>query len=154
MIVSIVGILLLPFWLLGLGQWLSKLYFHTLECELTERNLRFSKGVLVHVEKTIPLENIQDLSFIGGPILRAFSLVIIRVETAGGGGPHQSNAMSILGIDDAENMKSAILEQREIAVRNKFAQQTAGNSSNSNDPMLARIHEELVAIKEVLKQKD
>ena len=82
LITSIIGIILVPFWIFGLGQMLSNKYFHTLKCELSTKNLKFSKGLIVHIEKTIPLENIQDLSFIGGPILRYFGLTLIRLETA------------------------------------------------------------------------
>jgi putative membrane protein len=123
LITSIVGIVLVPFWLFGLGQWLSTKFFHTLTCRLSDKNLRFSRGIIIHVEKTIPLENIQDLSFIGGPILRWFGLTIIKVETAGGGGPRHNNMMSMIGINDAEAFKSAILEQREEVIRTKNQQQ-------------------------------
>src|ERR1044071_201603 len=72
LIISFIGWVIIPFWLFGLGQWLSNKFFHTLSCELTQKQLKFSKGVILHIEKTIPLENIQDLSFIGGPVLRWF----------------------------------------------------------------------------------
>lgn len=58
---SVIGIILLPFWFLGLGQWWSQHYYDKLECELIEKAIRFKKGILVQVEKTIPLENIQDV---------------------------------------------------------------------------------------------
>ncbi|MEZ4903068.1 MAG: PH domain-containing protein [Spirosomataceae bacterium] len=62
MLLTIVGIVLLPFWLLGIGQWWSRHYYDRLECELTEKAIRFKKGILVQIEKTIPLENIQDVT--------------------------------------------------------------------------------------------
>ncbi len=83
LLVSVIGIVLLPFWLLGLGQWWSRHYFQKLSGELTERSLHFRKGILVEVEKTIPLENIQDVTFVAGPILRYFDLCILKFETAG-----------------------------------------------------------------------
>ena len=83
---SVIGIILVPFWIFGLGQWLSGKYFTTLSCQITNKNLKFSKGLVLHIEKTIPVENIQDLSFVGGPILRYFGLTLIKIETAGGGG--------------------------------------------------------------------
>jgi len=106
MLVTVIGIVLIPFWVCGLGQWLSGKFFKTLKCELSEKNLYFSKGMILHIEKTIPLENIQDVSFFGGPVLRSFGLTFIRVETAGGGGAHHSNMMSIPGVDDAEELKT------------------------------------------------
>lgn len=149
--VSVAGIVLIPFWLLGLGQWLSKLFFNTLKCELSEKNLYFSKGVILHIEKTIPLENIQDLSFYGGPILRSFGLTFIKVETAGGGGGHHSNMMSIPGINDAEEFKNMILLQREKVIKEKSARGVS--SSVSETAILTEIKNELVEIKNLLAKK-
>lgn len=151
MVVSVIGLVLVPFWLLGLGQWLSKLIFNTLKCELSEKNLYFSKGVILHIEKTIPLENIQDVSFYGGPILRSFGLTFIKVETAGGGGGHHSNMMSIPGIDEAEQFKNMILSQREKVIKAK----SGGNISSavSETALLAEIKNELVEIKNLLAKK-
>lgn len=153
LLVSVVGWVLIPFWLLGLGQWLSKKYFHTLACNLSDKHLRFSKGLIFHIEKTIPLENIQDLSFFGGPILRAFGLTLIRIETAGGGKNH-FNVMSILGLNDAVDFKQAILTQREKVVREKFAISAGGTMDESlNTNLLKEIKAELSEIKNVLKNQ-
>lgn len=154
--ISIIGWLILPFWLCGLGQWISNKFFHTLECQLTTKNLRFSKGMIFHIEKTIPLENIQDLSFYGGPILRSFGLTLIKIETAGGGGgPHANNVMSMLGINDAEKFKLEILNQREKVMKEKY-QFTSVTSDNNgsvmNEELLRDIKNVLVEIKEALKK--
>ena len=69
---TIIGLPLAVIWFLGVGQWWSGHYFEKLECHLGDRALRYRKGILVQVEKTIPLENIQDVTFIEGPILRRF----------------------------------------------------------------------------------
>lgn len=156
LLISFIGIPILPFWLLGLGQWLSNKFFHTLKCQLSYKHLKFSKGMILHIEKTIPLENIQDLSFIGGPILRSFGLTMIKVETAGGGGAHQSNMMSMIGIDNAEEFKNMILAQREKIIKEK----TQGSISNSSDidnstsgKILVDIKNELSQIKQILRNK-
>lgn len=157
LIITFIGWFVLPFWIFGLGQWLSGKYFNTLMCELTNKNLRFSKGIIVHVEKTIPLENIQDLSFIGGPILRYFGLTLIKVETAGGGGPHNQNMMSMIGINDAENFKKAILNQREIVMNEKrgvnvISSESKSNQAIDNTQLLTDIKNELIEIKNALKK--
>jgi len=151
LVVSVVGLIIVPFWLLGLGQWLSKLFFNTLKCELSDKNLYFSKGIILHIEKTIPLENIQDLSFYGGPILRSFGLTFIKVETAGGGGGHHSNMMSIPGIEEAEEFKNLILSQREKVIKAKSGGNTA--SAVSETALLTEIKNELVEIKNLLAKK-
>jgi len=151
MFVTVIGIVLIPFWLCGLGQWLSGKFFKTLKCELSEKNLYFSKGIILHIEKTIPLENIQDVSFFGGPVLRSFGLTFIRVETAGGGGAHHSNMMSIPGVDDAEEFKNMILLQREKVIKEKSRGGVA--SANNDSVVLNEIKNELVEIKNLLAKK-
>jgi putative membrane protein len=151
LLVSFIGWIFIPFWLLGLGQYLSGKYFNTLKCTLTHKQLKFSKGLILHIEKTIPLENIQDLSFIGGPVLRYFGLTLIRVETAGGGGSHQINMMSIPGINDAENFKSMILNQREKVIKEKNQGYSVTTTVNTDsDKILLDIKNELTEIKNII----
>lgn len=156
---TIIGIIFVPFWIFGLGQWISGKYFKTLSCQITNKNLKFSKGLIIHIEKTIPLENIQDLSFIGGPILRYFGLTLIKIETAGGGGgAHNQNMMSMLGINDSEKFKTQILAERERVILEKHSY-TSGSSQNSipannalDSQLLIDIKNELVEIKNALKK--
>jgi membrane protein YdbS with pleckstrin-like domain len=148
--VSVIGIVLIPFWIFGLGQWISGKFFSTLKCELTEKNLYFSKGIILHIEKTIPLENIQDISFWGGPILRSMGLTFIKIETAGGGGAHGSNMMSIPGVENASEFKNMILNQREKVIKSK---NTAPVSQVSESQLLLEIKNELSQIKDILKSK-
>ncbi|MDF2450028.1 MAG: hypothetical protein K0R26_2532 [Bacteroidota bacterium] len=155
LITSIIGWLLIPFWIFGLGQWISAKYFKTLSCQLTNKNLTFSKGLIVHIEKTIPVENIQDLSFVGGPALRYFGLTLIKIETAGGGGPHNQNMMSMLGIECSENFKSQILIQREKVVNQKhgFGSTSVTEGASNTTELLLQIKNELIEIKNVIKNK-
>lgn len=161
MISTVIGIVLVPLWVFGLGQWLSGKFFKTLSCTITNKNLKFSKGLIVHIEKTIPLENIQDLSFVGGPVLRYFGLTLIRIETAGGGGGHHNqNMMSMLGINNAEQFKTEILQQREKVIREKHGYissqpgNQAASSPNLNDSqLLLDIKNELIGIRKALEHK-
>jgi putative membrane protein len=111
--ISIIGIPFLLFWFAGLGQLFSRRYHENLRCKLTDRNLNYRKGVLFRVEKTIPLENIQDLTFIENPILNALELRILKIETAGHSNP-QGSDMKLIGIVDAGAFKEKVLLQREI----------------------------------------
>lgn len=152
LVTSIIGLILVPFWVFGLGQWISGKFFKTLSCELSEKHLKFSKGMILHIEKTIPLENIQDVSFIGGPILRSFGLTMIRVETAGGGGAQHNNMMSMMGINNAEEFKMLILAQREKIILEKYSFNTPAGSG-SDVQLLSDIKSELKEIKDILKTK-
>jgi putative membrane protein len=107
-----IGLPLALVWFLGLGQWWARHYFHKLECRLDGKTLRYRKGILVTVEKTIPLENIQDVTFIEGPILRHFHLSTLKFETAGHSAG-QANDMHLTGIVDAHDFRNEILAARE-----------------------------------------
>ena len=111
--VTLVGIPFLILWLTGLGQYFSKRYYENLKCKLTEHHLVFKKGVLFKMEKTIPLENIQDLTFIENPLLKALDLRILKIETAGQSNP-QGSDMKLIGIIDSSQFKEKVLQQREL----------------------------------------
>lgn len=112
MAVTIIGLPLALIWFLGVGQWWARHYFDKLECHLSDKTLRYRKGILVQVEKTIPLENIQDVTFVEGPILRYFHLSTLKFETAGHSAG-QANNMQLTGIIDAHQYRNHILAARE-----------------------------------------
>jgi len=113
--ISVVGIPLLVVWFLGLGQYISKRFYEHLKCKLTDRHLEFKKGVLFKVKKTIPLENIQDLTFIENPLLKYLDLRILKIETAGQSNPKGSD-MKLIGIINSSDFKENVLHQRELLV--------------------------------------
>ena len=112
MVVSIIGLPVALVWFCGVGQWWSRHYYYLLQCELSDRTLRFRKGILFQVEKTIPLENIQDVTFVEGPVLRRFNLSTIKFETAGHSAG-QAHDMQLTGIIDAQDFRNRILAARE-----------------------------------------
>ena len=101
--ISVVTIPLLLLWALGWGQWVCRKRYESLQCQLTARHLRFAKGHFFKTEKTIPLENIQDLTFIDNPILRWFDLRILKVETAGNSSASGAD-MQLVGIVNAADL--------------------------------------------------
>ena len=112
MMSTIVGIPLALVWFLGVGRWWARHYFDKLECQLDGRTLRYRKGILVTTEKTIPLENIQDVTFVEGPILRRFHLSTLKFETAGHS-VGQASDMHLTGIIDAQDFRNRIVAARE-----------------------------------------
>ena len=145
-IISIIGIPFLIIWFLGLGQYISSRFYNNLHCQITSRNLEYKKGVLFKVEKTIPLENIQDLTFIENPLLKYFDLRILKIETAG-----QSNLkgsdMKLIGIVDASNFKKHVLKQREFIQSNKSEFTETNSSNQKTDILLEEIRDILNDIK-------
>ncbi|NOX19521.1 MAG: PH domain-containing protein [Chlorobi bacterium] len=114
LVVSIIGIIVVPFWLLGLGVWVSGRYFAHLECVLTENTLEYKKGYLFRVEKTVLLDKIQDLTLKEGPLLRFFNLQMLIIETAGQSNPDGGGDAKLIGIIDAREFRRKVLAQRDI----------------------------------------
>ncbi|MEZ5403005.1 MAG: PH domain-containing protein [Bryobacteraceae bacterium] len=147
LLISVAGIVLLPFWLLGVGQWWARHYFDKLLCELTDRTLRYRKGILVTVEKTIPLENIQDVTLVEGPLLRWFNLAVLKFETAGHA-TRQANDMKLVGIIGALEFRNRILEARD---RWKVRERAGGPSSDVE--ILTAIHRDLQDMLQLMRQR-
>ena len=136
LVISIIGIPLAIIWFLGVGQWWARHYFDKLDCHLDDKKLRYRKGILVTVEKTIPLENIQDVTFIEGPILRHFQLSTLKFETAGSGAG-QANDMRLTGIMDAHDFRNKILEARDALKQQGRTQPAAVVSPAAENAFMA-----------------
>jgi putative membrane protein len=110
-VVSIFGIPLLPL-IYPLTRWHQKKFYDRLEVILTRRDLVVRMGVWNRQEKSIPLEKITDVALLEGPIMRAYGVKGLRVETAG----QVSGALglvNLVGIDDPDGFRDRILEQRD-----------------------------------------
>ena len=90
---------------------LTKRYLDRMDCELTDKSLKVKKGIMVRIEKTIPLEKTTDMGMVQGPIMRIFDLHQLTVETAGQSGT--GALVSLTGILDAKAFREAVLTQRE-----------------------------------------
>jgi len=150
---TIVGILILPFWII-LGKMYINRYFESLFCELKTRALHFKKGVLFQTERTIPLDKIQDLTFREGPLLRYFGLSTLYIETAGQSSQSAAN-MSLTGIIDSHQFREKVLEQRDIVtdIQSPHSQNQITNDQASLYPILKDIHQTLVNIEERLNSR-
>lgn len=153
LLMTIVGIPLAILWFLGVGQWWARHYFDKLECVLSENTLRFRKGIIFQVEKTIPLENIQDVTFIEGPLLKRFHLSILKFETAGQSAG-QAHDMKLVGIIDAHHYRSQILAAREKLKRpQRFAPATIDAADCAQAEALRAIQHSLEEIAVLLKER-
>ena len=133
--VTIVGIILIPFWLI-IGRSYVNRYFSGLFCELTTRALHFKKGVWIRTEKTVPLDKIQDLTFKEGPLLRYFGVSYLKIETAGQSAQGVSD-MTLYGIIDARKFREAVLDQRDITTDKSTSDAGSGSlTSGQSDAVL------------------
>ncbi len=132
LLVTVVLAPLAIIWICGVGQWWARHYFEKLECELTPTELRFRKGIIFQAEKTIPLENIQDVTFIEGPFLRQFNLSILKIETAGQSQGH-AHDMRLIGIIDAHEFRNMILRARTEARRQANSASSPSSSTEQTE---------------------
>ncbi|MEO9804007.1 MAG: PH domain-containing protein [Reichenbachiella sp.] len=144
--ISFIGVAILPIWFFGLGQYISRRYYESLSCQLTAHHLQFKKGVMFKVEKTIPLENIQDLTFIENPLLKWLNLRILKIETASQSHPMRSD-MQLVGIVDPNEFKEAVLAQRELLSNRKDGNLSDSNGQNEVVEILRDIKELLIELK-------
>lgn len=152
LVVSVVGLLALPFWLLGFGQWWTRRQFRAMEAELCERSLNYRKGVLFKVEKTIPLEQIQDLTLREGPLLKVLGLCSLSIETAGQSATSGSDAR-LTGVRDARAFRDAVLARRDhLRAKSSTPSETPARPSGGEvEGILRAIQADLAAIRRRLE---
>lgn len=150
-VLTLVGIPLLLLWF-PIGSYFTGRYLDRMECVLSEKTLKVKKGVLVRVEKTIPLEKITDMALVQGPIMRWLGIDKLTVETAGQSGP--GALVSLTGIVQAPEFRKAVLDQRDaLAERKPSAEPSADPSAPpAQDPALAELRDSVLRIEGLLSQ--
>ena len=114
LVITVVGILLIPFWLL-LSFWYGREHLRRLSARLTTQALELRKGVFFRSESTIPLNRITDLRIHDGPLMRRYKLRGLKVETAGQSGSTGSEG-DMVGVIDAVEFRDAVLRQRQVVL--------------------------------------
>lgn len=142
LISTIIGIVSLPLWI-PLGSWWANLYYPSIQAKLGARSLVYSHGVWFRQEMNIPLDKIQDVSLRHGPILDAFGLAMLKVETAGGG--QQGSYATLIGVRDAIAFRAAIIARRDAITANPRAPATDGELLREIRDSLLRIEAKLGA---------
>lgn len=108
---TVVGIPLMIV-LLPLALWIIRLQYEAMTCDVTEKFLKYRRGILTRVEKNVPLEQITDLGVVEGPIMRWLGIKQLTVETAGQSSM-QGPLVTLLAVDDAETFRDQVLAQRD-----------------------------------------
>lgn len=129
-VVMIFTIPFIPIWLIFASYFVNK-YFDRLHCELTTRSLKFNKGYIFRTEKTIPLDKIQDLTFKEGPLLKAFGLSILQIETAGSSASASAD-LSLIGIVNASEFRDQVLNQRDVVTENTSSSPSSSVQDSEN----------------------
>lgn len=110
---TVVGVVLLPL-TLAAAWWWAKHYYRTIRCHVTSRRLYFQHGILFQRESAVPLDKIQDMALLKGPVLSILGLTSLRVETAGGSGQMGGvGGVKLLGLHDAKAFQEKVLRLRD-----------------------------------------
>lgn len=104
-VLSILGALIL-FLLLSSGFGLLSWRRFTYRVEAGE--LRIEQGIINRKRRYIPLERVQTVDLSQGILQRLFTIVSVRVETAGGGGREPEVSLPGIARDDAELLRQII----------------------------------------------
>lgn len=115
----IIGIPFLLLWVLGVGKWLTGLSYKNYECFYSDKFILVKKGIWFKTEKTIPLDKIQDFTIRRGPLLNAYGLTCIHIETAGQGMAYNDSDASLIGIKNPESLEDKILYLKKGIVVNE-----------------------------------
>jgi putative membrane protein len=98
----------------GLLSW----YRYTYRIEQGE--LRIEHGLFVRKKRYIPKERIQTIHISAGLIQRAFGLVKLQIETAGGGNEAEA-VLTAVTKEEAERIKSALLDDEWVSEEMDYA---------------------------------
>ena len=147
LVLTLIFIPLIPIWWL-IAHLITERYRAHMRCTLTNKSVKVAKGVLVRVEKTVPLDKITDIGLVQGPILRMLKLHTLSIETAG-----QSAAGSLIrlnGIKEVESFREAVLKQRDTVntLLPEKPTPTGLMASDSTDALLAEIRDTLQRIEQ------
>ena len=110
--VTVVGIPFMPFIAIFYWAWYAPRYrqFHTLD--LTETGVVSKRGVVFRSQTNVPLDRVTDVSVHQGPLMRAFDVYKLTVESAGQ--TQEQGAVSIIGVVDPYDFRDAVLANAEL----------------------------------------
>ena len=143
--VTIVGIPFIPLVLL-FSLWYYPEYLRRTSARLTTHALEIRKGVFFRKEATIPLNRVTDVRLHDGPLMRFCKIRGLRVETAGQSGLGDSSEGDLIGVSGAEELRDAILRQRQNVLGAEEKAPADGASTAQPTEILAEIRDILARI--------
>lgn len=154
-LVTVVGVIFLPIWLVGLGSWYASESLRRMTGVLTDKALHIRFGVFFRTERNIPLDKIQDLTIKQGPLMRAFGISLLKVETAGQSAQPGTSEGSLLGVVDAREFRDAVLAERDRVIGvTDGSSVAAALQSVSQEEILLEIRDTLIRIEAALARGD
>lgn len=149
--VTVVGLVLLPL-SLAAAWWWARHYYATIRCHVTSRRLYFQHGILFQRESAVPLDKIQDMSLLRGPVLNMLGLTRLTLETAGGSSEAGAlgGGIKLLGLRDARTFQEKVLRLRDAACRGETRPEATPPAATDSLQVLLEIRDSLRRIEEKL----
>ncbi|WP_256299777.1 PH domain-containing protein [Haloarchaeobius salinus] len=118
------------FGLLGAGYGVAS--YLRFEYALTADTFDFAAGVVGRTEREIPLRRIQNVDISQSLWHRLFSVAVVRIETAGGGGTEAE--LSVVSLAEANRLQREIRERRDSSRRATEAEPAATETDERTGP--------------------
>lgn len=126
LLVTMVGIILMPIWIL-FGWLVHQKQYEHMSGALTDRSINMRMGWLFKKQQNIPLDKLTDVSIHEGPILNAFGVVRMQFETAG------AAPFILTGVRNANQFRDLVLRQRDSLA---ISPPTTSSQVDSNDVLV------------------
>src|SRR4051812_39897994 len=109
----------------ALAAALGWLRWQTTRYSVSDRALTFRSGLLSPDETVVPLDRVQSVDTISGPVQRLFGISGLHVQTPGGG-EHAEVELTALSAGAADELRAALGHPEETAPDAEHARMTLG----------------------------
>lgn len=106
LLLAIVAISIVASGVWAVLSWRATVYF------VQGNAFHFRHGVIGKNERTVPLDHIQSVDTVQGPVQRLFGIVEVRVETAGGGGKEADVSLAAVARPAAQQLQQELAPRR------------------------------------------
>ena len=116
----------------GFMRWRSTSY------AVDEHGVHWQSGIVRKKQTTVPLDRIQGLDTVAGPVQRLFGVVAVHVQTAGGGAKGEV-VLDAVGAEAVERLREAVRGRRPEVVEDAPAGDLPERRLSRRDGLLAAL---------------
>jgi putative membrane protein len=116
----------------GFMRWRSTSY------AVDEHGVHWQSGIVRKKQTTVPLDRIQGLDTVAGPVQRLFGVVAVHVQTAGGGAKGEV-VLDAVGAEAVERLREAVRGRRPEVVEDAPAGELPERRLGRRDGLLAAL---------------
>ncbi len=116
----------------GFMRWRSTSY------AVDEHGVHWQSGIMRKKQTTVPLDRIQGLDTVAGPVQRLFGVVAVHVQTAGGGAKGEV-VLDAVGAEAVERLREAVRGRRPEVLEDAPAGDLPERRLSRRDGLLAAL---------------